>query len=66
MSKPKILVTGAKGQLGTEMVKLLKEMKYEVYGYGRAELDITDFQQVKILLTISNLMSLSTLLLIQK
>jgi len=47
MNKQKILVTGAKGQLGTDMVKLLKDMEYEVYGYGRAELDITDFQQVK-------------------
>ncbi|MEK4176609.1 dTDP-4-dehydrorhamnose reductase [Aeribacillus sp. FSL K6-1305] len=43
----KVLVTGAKGQLGTDLVLLLSDRGYEVYGYGREELDITNFDQVK-------------------
>jgi dTDP-4-dehydrorhamnose reductase len=43
----KVMVTGAKGQLGTDLVNLLVDRGYEVYGYGREELDITNFDQVK-------------------
>ncbi|NNU98281.1 dTDP-4-dehydrorhamnose reductase [Geobacillus sp. DSP4a] len=43
----KVVVTGAKGQLGTDLVHLLADREYEVYGYGREELDITNFEQVK-------------------
>lgn len=43
----KVVVTGAKGQLGTDVVHLLADRGYEVYGYGREELDITNFDQVK-------------------
>jgi dTDP-4-dehydrorhamnose reductase len=43
----KVIVTGAKGQLGTDLVHLLANRGYEVYGYGREELDITNFNQVK-------------------
>lgn len=43
----KVVVTGAKGQLGTDLVHLLADRGYEVYGYGREELDITNFEQVK-------------------
>ncbi|WP_044747467.1 dTDP-4-dehydrorhamnose reductase [Bacillus alveayuensis] len=43
----KVIVTGAKGQLGTDLVDLLADRGYEVYGYGRKELDITNFDQVK-------------------
>ncbi|MGP9076920.1 dTDP-4-dehydrorhamnose reductase [Geobacillus thermodenitrificans subsp. calidus] len=43
----KVVVTGAKGQLGTDLVHLLADRGYEVYGYGREELDITNFDQVK-------------------
>jgi len=43
----KVIVTGAKGQLGTDLVHLLADRGYEVYGYGREELDITNFDQVK-------------------
>ncbi|KZM58708.1 dTDP-4-dehydrorhamnose reductase [Geobacillus stearothermophilus] len=42
----KVVVTGAKGQLGTDLVDLLSDRGYEVYGYGREELDITNFDQV--------------------
>jgi dTDP-4-dehydrorhamnose reductase len=37
----KIVVTGAKGQIGQDVVKLLSN-SHEVYGLGRAELDITN------------------------
>jgi dTDP-4-dehydrorhamnose reductase len=43
----KVIVTGAKGQLGTDLVHLLADKRYEVYGYGREELDITNYDQVK-------------------
>lgn len=39
----KILITGAKGQLGQDLVKCLQE-KHEVYGYSRQEMDITDLE----------------------
>jgi len=44
----KILVTGAQGQLGTDMVLCLERQpeQYQVFGYGRSELDITDVSQV--------------------
>lgn len=44
----KVLITGAQGQLGTDMVLCLKRhpAKYQVFGYGRTDLDITDVSQV--------------------
>lgn len=42
----KVLVTGAKGQLGSDIVLLFSEQGFDVYGYGREELDITNQQQV--------------------
>jgi len=41
----KILVTGASGQLGQDVVLLLNEFGHEVKGCGRSELDIADQQQ---------------------
>jgi dTDP-4-dehydrorhamnose reductase len=41
----RILVTGANGQLGTDLVKALKE--HEVMPLTHAEVDITDFDSVK-------------------
>ncbi|QDH20784.1 dTDP-4-dehydrorhamnose reductase [Saccharibacillus brassicae] len=38
----KVLVTGANGQLGSDVVALLKQEGHEVRGCGRAELDIAD------------------------
>lgn len=38
----KVLVTGAKGQLGVDIVKALSADLFEVYAFGRDELDITD------------------------
>jgi dTDP-4-dehydrorhamnose reductase len=43
----KILVTGAKGQLGTDLVSLLKQRGHDVNGYGKDVLDITNFEDVK-------------------
>lgn len=44
----KVIVTGAKGQLGTDVVHLFKDLPgYEVYGFGRENLDITDGGQVQ-------------------
>ncbi|QWG36130.1 dTDP-4-dehydrorhamnose reductase [Bacillus mycoides] len=42
----KVLVTGAKGQLGQDVVKLLEEQTWEVFAFGREELNITDEKQV--------------------
>lgn len=41
----KVLVTGAKGQVGSELIKLVPT-DFTVIGLGSAELDITDQQQV--------------------
>lgn len=40
----KILVTGANGQLGRDIVKILST-RHEVYGFGREQLDITNAKQ---------------------
>lgn len=41
----KILVTGANGQLGTDVVRLFSAYGYDVIGCGREELDITNENQ---------------------
>ncbi|PKH85175.1 dTDP-4-dehydrorhamnose reductase [Colwellia sp. Bg11-28] len=48
----KILVTGANGQVGSELLQAALAIKYnvEVVGYGRSLLDITDIDQVKSIL----------------
>ncbi|MEW9673284.1 dTDP-4-dehydrorhamnose reductase [Ammoniphilus sp. 3BR4] len=46
MDRVKVLVTGANGQLGVDLVKQLKDRGYDVYGCGREQLDITDFNHV--------------------
>ncbi|PLR90794.1 dTDP-4-dehydrorhamnose reductase [Bacillus sp. T33-2] len=38
----KVVVTGAAGQLGQDVVKELEKKKNQVYGIGRNDLDITD------------------------
>lgn len=43
----KVLVTGAEGQLGYDVVRFFRERGTEVYGCGRAEMDITDLNQCK-------------------
>lgn len=50
MDKPKVVVTGAQGQLGRDMVELLLAQGHEVHGFGRSELDITNYEQCKSLL----------------
>ncbi|USK68328.1 dTDP-4-dehydrorhamnose reductase [Peribacillus asahii] len=48
MSSLKVVVTGAKGQLGMDLMHILqKQGKYEVYGFGKQDLDITNVDQVK-------------------
>ena len=42
----KLLITGAKGQVGSELVKDAQARGYEVYGFGSRELDITHFEQL--------------------
>lgn len=40
----KLLITGAKGQVGSELVNLAKKRNHEVYAYGSGELDITQLE----------------------
>lgn len=48
MPDVKVLITGAKGQMGSELMSALQHMSgMKVYGFGRDELDVTDFTQVK-------------------
>ena len=42
----KVLVTGAKGQLGSDVVNELTRRGHEVVGVDISELDITDAEQV--------------------
>ena len=41
-----VLVTGAEGQLGSDLVMLLKLSGYKVFGMGKSELDITNEEEV--------------------
>ncbi|WP_141336619.1 dTDP-4-dehydrorhamnose reductase [Paenibacillus sp. tmac-D7] len=41
----KVLVTGAKGQLGQDVVSLFQQQQHDVWGMTRNELDITDQEQ---------------------
>lgn len=43
----KVIVTGAHGQLGTELTLILKEKGFQAYGLGHQELDITNLDQVR-------------------
>lgn len=46
-NKQKVLVTGARGQLGQDLMILLRERGYDAFGFSREELDITDMEKVK-------------------
>ncbi|NEW01038.1 dTDP-4-dehydrorhamnose reductase [Bacillus megaterium] len=43
----RVLITGANGQLGKELVELFNEKGFEVYGFGRDKMDITNQAQVQ-------------------
>ncbi|MCU5067239.1 dTDP-4-dehydrorhamnose reductase [Bacillus pacificus] len=43
----KVLVTGAKGQLGQDVLCLLENQTWEVFRFGREELDITNEEKVR-------------------
>lgn len=43
----KVIVTGANGQLGQDLVKGLSGTDFMIYGYGRQELDVTDLTAVR-------------------
>lgn len=47
MDNPSIVVTGAHGQLGRDMVSLLEAQGYRVYGFGSKEMDVTQINQVE-------------------
>lgn len=42
----KILITGAKGQVGTELTRQAITRGHEIYGFGSKELDITNQEQL--------------------
>lgn len=46
----KILLTGANGQLGSEIVSLAKNYKLKLYPFTRAQLNITEAEQIKYVL----------------
>lgn len=41
----KVLVTGANGQLGQDVVSLFQQRQIQVYPYGRSQLDVTNLDQ---------------------
>jgi len=47
MAKRRAIVTGAHGQLGCDLVKVLAGAGWQVYGPGREELDFTDPEAVE-------------------
>lgn len=47
MHRRSAVVTGAKGQLGTDVVQRLRDEGYNVYGFGKEELDILDLEQCR-------------------
>ena len=46
----KVLVTGANGQLGHDVVQELQKQNIEYYGATRKDFDLIDFKTTKILL----------------
>ena len=49
--KMRIAVTGATGQLGTDVVARLRDRGHQVLGLGSADMDITDIDSVRSVLT---------------
>lgn len=50
MIQNKVLVTGARGQLGIDLVKGLKAQGYAVVGFSREQLNVADLEQVRTVL----------------
>lgn len=46
MISGKILLTGAKGQLGREIVDLAKNLNFPLYAFARSQLNITELEQI--------------------
>ncbi|MBP0725132.1 dTDP-4-dehydrorhamnose reductase [Bacillus sp. RG28] len=47
----RVLVTGAKGQLGQDLIVHIEKYPWAIYGLGKAELDITNVEQVSKVIT---------------
>lgn len=47
MEATKAVVFGSRGQLGTELVSVLRERGYQVTGFDRSDVDISDGEQVE-------------------
>ena len=43
----RVLITGAGGQLGREVIEAAAAAGHDAVGYGRAELDVTDADSVR-------------------
>jgi dTDP-4-dehydrorhamnose reductase len=43
----KVLITGANGQLGRELVRLGQRVDFEVHSFSRQQLDITNKKQIE-------------------